>query len=80
MNGEASMDKISTARLANTIEWANKACREALDLALDAPNNPGIESLEEPADVAAEALRALLEACANLRPRGRMLSNEAFRD
>lgn len=56
------LDGISTSRLADTLRWAQYARQECEDLAFDALTNPGLESLEEPAAAAAEALESLLAA------------------
>lgn len=55
-------DQITTARLTDTLRWVAEARQQASDLAWDAPSNPGIESLEEPAAAAEEALMTLLRA------------------
>lgn len=62
----AEKDQITTARLADTLRWVAEARQQASDLAWDAPLNPGIESLEEPAAAAEEALMALLQAAQTL--------------
>lgn len=65
-------DQITMARLADTLRWVAEARQQASDLAWDAPSNPGIESLEEPAAAAEEALMALLqEAQALVIPPGK---------
>jgi hypothetical protein len=53
---------MSKRRLEETIVWAREAHREAADLCIDAPVNPGLEELEELAAVAEDVLDRLYRA------------------
>jgi hypothetical protein len=53
---KVTLDKISRERLDEVLTWLPKVQRDLSDLAIDAPHNGGIETLE---DLAAEAETAI---------------------